>query len=377
MFVGRSGGARINHWLRATRPGPRRDWLWEQRLGLSEAACKKRKQLHSALANREPKSYVVRVRHCEIIHLAQAGLNRVIGQKVLLRFGLLLSLLCACSPSEPPRFDGRRAFLILQEQCDFGPRYPGSEGHRKVRQYLLDKLSLHTDFVKTQNFVHWDPDRKVELHLTNIIASFYPDKHKRMLLCTHWDTRPIADRDPDTSLRSHPVPGGNDGASGVSVLLEIAGIISQHEPNCGVDIVLFDGEDGGREEDLVGFCLGSDYFVANSGDYRPEFGILVDMIGDKNLKLYKEGHSYSYAREYVELVWSKARGLGLSCFNDSVGHFIYDDHVPFLNAGIPVIDLIDLDYPYWHTTSDTPDKCSPESLQKIGDVLLEVLYKDP
>jgi glutaminyl-peptide cyclotransferase len=289
----------------------------------------------------------------------------------------LLSFLWGCGSSAPPRFDGEKAFLILQEQCDFGPRNPGSEGHRKVRQYLLDKLSNYTDFVKTQDFVHWDPDRNVELRLTNIIASFYSEKHKRMLLCAHWDTRPVADRDPDPALRTHPVPGGNDGASGVAVLLEMAEILFRHEPLWGVDIVLFDGEDGGREEDLVGFCLGSDYFVANLGGYRPEFGILIDMIGDKDLNLYKEGHSYNYAPEYVELVWSKAKALGLSCFNDSVGHFIYDDHVPLLNAGIPAIDLIDLDYPYWHTTSDTPDKCSPESLQKIGDVLLEILYTTP
>ncbi len=303
-------------------------------------------------------------------------MNVALGQRSILWLGLLLLSLCGCHASPAPRFDGERAFVVLKEQCDFGPRHPGSEGHRKVRQYLLDRLSQHTGFVKTQDFILPNPLGGEELQLTNIIASFYPRKGRRLLLCAHWDTRPIADRDPDTTLRTQPVPGGNDGASGVSVLLEMAGIISRREPTRGVDMVLFDGEDGGREEDLVGFCLGSSYFAANMGDYRPEFGIVVDMIGDRDLHLYREGHSHSYAPKLVDLIWSKAKELGHSCFNDSVGYFIYDDHVPLQEAGIPAVDLIDLDYPYWHTTSDTPDKCSPESLQKIGDVLMAILYGD-
>jgi glutaminyl-peptide cyclotransferase len=299
-----------------------------------------------------------------------------LGPRIILWSGLLLLSICRCHSPSLPSFDKDRAFVILKEQCDFGPRHPGTEGHRKVRQYLLDKLSQYTDLVKTQEFVLPNPLGGEELELTNIIASFYPRKSKRLLLGAHWDTRPIADRDPDTTLRTQPVPGGNDGASGVAVLLEMARIISQHEPPWGVDMVLFDGEDGGREEDLVGFCLGSDYFASNIGNYKPEFGIVVDMIGDRDLKLYREGHSQSYALELTDLIWSKAKDLGYSCFNDSVGYFIYDDHVPLQEAGIPAVDLIDLDYPYWHTTSDTPDKCSPESLKKIGDVLIAVLYGD-
>lgn len=290
----------------------------------------------------------------------------------LLFLVFLFSVSPGCSTSPPAKFDGERAFILLKEQCNFGPRHPGSEGHAKTRKYLLDKLSELTDFVKTQDFVH--PDQSVELQLTNIIASFQPDKKKRVLLCAHWDTRPFADKDPDSTLRGQPVPGANDGASGVAVLLEIARIIPLEEPNWGVDIVLFDGEDGGKEGDQLGYCLGSTHFAGNLGGYRPEFGILLDMIGDKELTVYKEGYSYSYARRYVDLIWSKAKDLKLSCFKDSVKHMVYDDHVPLLNAGIPTVDLIDFDYPYWHTTSDTPDKCSPESLQKIGDLILEVLY---
>jgi len=287
---------------------------------------------------------------------------------------LLLASLFGCRTSPPPRFDGQRAYQILKQQCDFGPRPPNSPGHAQLRRYLLDHLSQYTHFVNTQDFVDTDPLGGGALNLTNIIASFYPENNRRLLLGAHWDTRPIADHDPNPDLRKEPIPGANDGASGVAVLLEIARVISQRSPAWGVDLVFFDGEDSGREEDLVGFCLGSIYFADHMGDYRPKLAIVVDMIGDKDLRLYKEGYSCGNAPEYVDLIWSAAEALGLSCFVDSVGYFIYDDHVPLQDAGIPAVDLIDLDYPYWHTMEDTPDKCSPESLQKIGDVLVQILY---
>jgi len=244
-----------------------------------------------------------------------------------------------------------------------------------TKKYILDKLSRHSNFVKIQDFVYTDPQQNIELKLSNIIASFYPEKRRRVLLSAHWDTRPFADEDPDSSLRATPIPGANDGASGVAVLLEIAGLISQKEPRWGVDMVFFDGEDWGPEDDLNKFCLGSRYFAENKGKYQPEFGILLDMVGDKDLSFYREGYSSRYAGAVVELVWSRAKSLGLLCFKDSIKYFVYDDHVPLLEAGIPCIDIIDYDYPYWHTTSDTPDKCSAESLQKVGDLLVDILYR--
>ncbi len=286
---------------------------------------------------------------------------------------LIFLVLFACNSSSE-KFNGQKAFITLLEQCQFGPRYPGSEGHRKVRKYLLDKLSGYTNFIKTQDFVYSDSERKVKLELSNIIASFYPEKTKRLLLCAHWDTRPFADHDPDTALQAKPILGANDGASGVAVLLEIARVVSQKKPKWGIDIILFDGEDWGPEGDLNKFCLGSKHFANNKGDYQPEFGLLLDMVGDKDLTIYQEGYSSRYAKKIVDSVWSRAKKLGLSCFKDSVKHFIYDDHIPLLGAGIPVIDLIDFDYPYWHTNADTPDKCSAESLQKVGDLLYDLLY---
>jgi glutaminyl-peptide cyclotransferase len=297
-----------------------------------------------------------------------AKMKKEAQTSLVLNIFLLSFLFLGCNSSPPPQFDGEAAFAFLQKQCDLGPRHPGSTGHLKAKEYLLDKLSDYTDFVKTQDFVHTDQKDNAKLELTNVIASFYPDKKERMLLCAHWDTRPFADRDPDTTLRAHPILGANDGASGVAVLLEISRIISL------MDIVFFDGEDGGEEGDLAGFCLGSKHFARTKGNYQPQFGILLDMIGDKDLELYREGYSSRFAGGLVDSIWGRAKDLGLDCFKDSVKYFMYDDHVPLLRVGIPVIDLIDFDYPYWHTTSDTPDKCSPQSLQKIGNLLVEILY---
>ena len=287
----------------------------------------------------------------------------------------LVGLVYGCSLSSPPKFEGERAFGYLTDQCDMGPRNPGSEGHQRCKEYLLDMLGRYTNLVKIQEFVYQDTSQDIKLELTNIIASFYPEKGQRVLLCAHWDTRPFADRDPDSSLREKPILGANDGASGVAVLLEMAGLISQKRPKWGVDIILFDGEDYGPEDELEKFCLGSKYFAKNKGQYRPRFGILLDLVGDKDLNIYKEGHSVRYAKETVDLVWGAAQRVQVECFHDSTKYFMYDDHIPLLEAGIPCIDLIDFDYPYWHTTQDTPDKCSSQSLQKIGEVLIEILYR--
>ena len=146
---------------------------------------------------------------------------------------LLLGLVYSCGFSSPPKFDGKEAFGYLMEQCDLGPRNPGSEGHERCKKYLLDKLRQYTNLVKTQEFVYQDTSQNTKLELTNIIASFYPEKKQRILLCAHWDTRPFADRDPDSSLREKPILGANDGASGVAVLLEIAKVISEKKTKMG------------------------------------------------------------------------------------------------------------------------------------------------
>ena len=213
--------------------------------------------------------------------------------------------------------------------------------------------------------------------MTNVVASFSLQKTERILLCAHWDSRPWADQDPNSENRDQPVLGANDGASGVAVLLEVARHIQLAEPKYGVDIVLFDGEDSGLPGQPDSYALGAQHFAKNKDfRYRPKFGILLDMVGDKDLQIYQEENSVNYAPQVVERIWNRAQGLGSSSFFASSGYQVTDDHLPLLNVGIPCVNLIDFDYEYWHTLADTPDKCSPESLAEVGRLILSLLYED-
>lgn len=160
----------------------------------------------------------------------------------------------------------------------------------------------------------------------------------------------------------------------MAVLLEIAKTLRKRKPRYGVDIVLFDGEDGGRKGHTEEYLLGSRYFVQNMPVPEPEFVILLDMVGDRYLQIYKEFFSYRYAPGIVNMIWEKAAELKLPGIYRLPRHTMIDDHIPFLERGIPAVDIIDMDYPYWHTLEDTPDKCSPQSLRVIGELLLAVLY---
>jgi Zn-dependent M28 family amino/carboxypeptidase len=218
------------------------------------------------------------------------------------------------------------------------------------------------------------------LTMTNVIARFNPDLRQRILLGAHWDTRPRADRDEKVERQNLPIPGANDGASGVAVLLHIASLFKQHPPPMGVDIVLFDGEDYGLEGDTRNYLLGSRHFAAKKDpDYVPRFGILLDMVGDKFLDIPKEQHSLKYAPDVLDLVWAKARELGYPQFVSEPGEYVTDDHLPLNEVGIKTIDLIDFNYPdpthrFWHTHNDTPENCSAESLGAVGDVVTHVVY---
>jgi hypothetical protein len=282
----------------------------------------------------------------------------------------------ACG-SDVPTFDGKRAFAYLVKQCDFGARVPGSTAHSYCLRYLTAELQSSGAQVTQQHFQQTLPGSDSSSSLTNIIASFGLSKQQRVLLCAHWDSRPTADQDSNSANHHKPVLGANDGASGVAVLLEVAKNIQAREPEYGVDIILFDGEDAGLSGRPDTYALGSQYFANNKDPrYRPEFGILLDMVGDSDLQIYQEENSLRLAPHIVEKVWKRADKLGLNEFLPSPGYEVTDDHLPLLQAGIPCIDLIDFDYPHWHTTEDTPDKCSPQSLTQVGQLLLSLLY-DP
>jgi glutaminyl-peptide cyclotransferase len=317
------------------------------------------------------------------------------------RFSLLLMLAvvaAGCSQDQPranssahsttarntmpaiPEFSGSRAFDLLLKQTSLGPRNPESAGHRNCLQFLLSSLQSTAEEVRTQEFIHTGYGGE-KLHLTNIIASFRPAAVSRILLCAHWDTRPRAERDEDKTKQHLPILGANDGASGVAVLLEIAAVLKATPPPVGVDIVLFDGEDYGKEGDIDRYLLGSRHFARNRPtSYAPAYGILLDMVGDANLEIPKEQHSLRSAPDVMNTVWRTARELGITQFSDEIGDEILDDHVPLNEVGIKTVDLIDFAYPdashrYWHTHNDTPEHCSAESLGAVGTVLTHVIYR--
>lgn len=287
-------------------------------------------------------------------------------------------LLIGCSAmAERPKFDGEKAFELLKKQVDFGPRYSGIPGHAKTADFLFSELKKYSPAVIEQKFTS-EVDGK-ELEFRNIIASFNLDAPEQVLLCAHWDTRTIADQEIDEDKRKQPILGANDGASGVAVLLEMARLFEEKPPEVGVVIVLFDGEDYSFPPH--GMFIGSREFAKNwkkltgGGEFR--YGILLDMIGDANLGIYRERLSENAAKEINDRVWQTAGKLGYAeYFNDELKHSIEDDHLSLIASGIKCIDVIDFDYAYWHTLEDTVDKCSAKSLQIVGDVITEVVYRE-
>ena len=297
--------------------------------------------------------------------------------RAALRLALGVFLLGFVSCDRPAAaYEGQRAFEWVTKQCAFGPRVPGTAAHDSCFAFLVSTLRQYAGEVETDTFYYDSPVLKARVPLYNVVARFRPEWKERILIGAHWDTRPWADQDPVPAKRHMPVLGANDGASGVAVLLEMARVMKRSPPGMGVDIVFFDGEDLGTVADPNGWFRGSTRYVEQIADKKPPlFVIVVDMVGKKDLALHWEGNSREQASNIVDLVWGEASSLGVRSFRSDVRHRVFDDHTPFLNAGIPAIDIIDFDYPEWHTTHDTPEKCSPESLEGVGRVLLSLVTK--
>lgn len=299
---------------------------------------------------------------------------------ILLATTIWISGLIGCAPAQDVlRFDGERAYQLLKAQVELGPRYPGAPGHSATHSFIVGELKKYASRYTTQDFRV--TVRGKELLLKNILALFNPEYEDCILLAAHWDTRPTADCEITVEDRKRPIPGANDGASGVSVLLELARILHEQKPKIGVLMVFFDGEDYGPTAEEM--FLGSRYFARNLSEslssisdkpLRIRYGILLDMVGDRNLTIYREGYSVNSAPQVVNKVWSVASELGYGkYFRDEVKYTIEDDHVPLIRAGIKCIDVIDFDYAHWHTLDDTPDKCSAESLAIVGRVIEKVI----
>lgn len=290
-----------------------------------------------------------------------------------------------------PAFNADSAYAFVQEQVDFGPRVPNTSGHQAAGAWLQEKFSSYGLEVQGQEFTAKAHDGKV-LELTNIIASYQPEMKKRVLLSAHWDTRRIADK--DSQRIDEPIDGANDGGSGVAVLLEIARTIATADEklDVGVDFILFDGEDDGKPQYASGntddsnwWCLGSQHWAKtpHEAGYSAYYGILLDMVGAKGARFYREGVSMQYASGIVNKVWKFGHHLGYSDFfqmRDS--HPITDDHIPVNEiANIPMINIIDYspDYGfghYHHTHSDNMEVIDRHTLKVVGETVLFTLYQE-
>ncbi len=280
-----------------------------------------------------------------------------------------------------PIFNQDSAYAYVKAQVDFGPRTPGSKAHASCADYLVAKLKSYGFDVMIQNGTVTTFDKK-KFILKNIIASFNSEAQTRILLSSHWDTRPFADR--DTKDKDKPIDGANDGASGVGVALEIARQISLSKPLIGVDIIFFDIEDYGTSGDDESWCLGSQYWANNlhKPNYTAKFGILMDMVGAPNAMFPKEAGSVEYASAYVDKVWNAASKIGYgNYFVPQTRNFVgIDDHIYINKAGIPCIDIIEFNQTtggfgeYHHTHKDNMDVIDKATLKAVGQTLLEVIY---
>lgn len=289
----------------------------------------------------------------------------------------ILSLLAFSLSQNIPYFDGDIAFEYLKKQCAFGPRYPGSNAHIELKNYFIKFLEPNADelIVHEHDINHPYNNKKITLY--NILARYNLESKNRILLLAHWDTRDIADKEKDEKNQDKPILGANDGASGISILMHLSQILHDFPlANLGVDLLFIDGEDMGRHGEIDNFCLGTKQFAKDIKFPYTKLAIGLDMVADKDPQFKKEYFSYIQAPEALDEIWSLAIDLGYKEFSNLGTGAIYDDHRAFyLETGIPSVNIIDFDYPYWHTLDDTVDKCSANTLRIVGDVMCEYIYR--
>jgi hypothetical protein len=274
-------------------------------------------------------------------------------------------------------FNGARAYGYLKQLCALGSRSSGTPGMAEQQKILIEHFQKAGAQVDLQRFTTVHPENGTLVPMANLIAHFHPERKERVLLAAHYDTLPYPLMDP---VDKHGLfVGANDGCSGVAILMELAHDLPTLKTRFGVDIVMFDAEEYVFRRDGVYF-LGAEYFsrqyVESRPAYRYRWGVLLDMVGSSDLHLYEEGNSlwWKDTRPLVESLWGTAQRLGVREFIRQKKYEMEDDHLPLHNTGhIPTCDVIDFDYPPWHTRGDTPDKCSALSLAKVGWVLREWL----
>lgn len=284
-------------------------------------------------------------------------------------------------------FSGDSAYARVADQVAMGPRVPGSEANARLGRYLVDKLQAYgADTVMVQKTVADVAGKPTPV--VNILGRFGADRHKKVLLLAHYDTRPVADEDPDESKRNRPIDGANDGASGTGVLLEVARTIGRQMPDSiGVDILFVDAEDSGDSGDDESWCIGVKEWVKQMPypiALKPRFGILLDMVGGRDAVFHREYFSDRMARNVTDKIWSRAAVSGYtSRFPNEAGIPVVDDHLPLIQAGIPTVDIIEnrnpatgTFNPTWHTHADNLSNIDPTTLQIVGQVVLNTLYNE-
>ncbi|MBA2627713.1 MAG: M28 family peptidase [Gemmatimonadales bacterium] len=293
------------------------------------------------------------------------------------RAAMIAIVASACRDAAPPlerEFDGAAALRDVATQVGFGPRVPNTDGHRRQAAWMDSVLRARADTVIVQNWNHRTAGGDT-LALTNLIARFRPDVPTRILFLAHWDTRPYSDG-PNAKVRNVPVPGANDGGSGVAVLLGVASLLKRTPPGVGVDLLFVDGEDyGDFNKEPSDVLIGSRYYAAHQvAGPKPSYAVLFDMVGDSDLRIAPEPNSTIAAPDVMEMIWAVAKRAGHQrIFVEGQGTALTDDHIELQKAGIRAVDIVDFQYPWWHTGEDTLDKVSAASLAAVGDVAIGLI----
>lgn len=294
-------------------------------------------------------------------------------------------------PGNVIKFNADSAYTFIEKQLSFGYRIPGTEDHKRALAWLAEKLGSYSDTVMIQNGTVKAFDGTI-LPISNIFTRLNPEKKDRILLLAHYDTRPWSDGEQDVSKTNQPLPGANDGGSGVAMILELARVLKANGFDRGIDYLLVDAEDYGVPQSMASFndddtwCLGTQYWIENlpySGKYLPEYAILFDMVGGRNAKFHREFFSQRYAGQYVDKIWNAAAEAGYSDrFLNEIGNPITDDHIYLLQAGIPAIDIIENKNPVtgsfnpsWHTQSDNLENIDKNTLQAVGSTVMQAIMK--
>lgn len=275
---------------------------------------------------------------------------------------------------KPLEIDGDRAMKYLREICAFGPRMSGTPAMTKQQEFLQKHFEKLGGKVTMQSFTAKQiSQRNAPVAMKNMIISWFPERKRRVIICSHYDTRPIADQERDPRKWREPFVSANDGGSGVAFLMELAHHVKALDTKVGIDFVLFDGEEYIWNSDRDEYFFGSKHFANEwrKDKNRPAYvgAVLLDMIAGKNVRFPAEGHSYTRARNLTVQLWNIAQELRCQAFQQRVGDYVQDDHLALQRVGIPACDIIDFSYPHWHRLSDTPDNCAPDGMIQVGKVL--------